>query len=102
MDIGSAKIDPASCANVPHHLLNVVDVTQSFNAGEYYKLAVNAIEVKGGCKVWNKDDGVCLYFSPFFPEAMFLWSWGVLGSMSGHCSRGQLVLLPPLQSPWSG
>lgn len=46
MDIGSAKIDPASCAHVPHHLLNVVDVTQPFNAGEYYKLAVNAIEVK--------------------------------------------------------
>ena len=48
MDIGSAKVEPATCSLVPHHLLNVVDVTQPFSALEYYKLAVPAIEVGGG------------------------------------------------------
>ena len=48
MDIGSAKVEPATCSLVPHHLLNVVDVTQPFSALEYYKLAVPAIEVREG------------------------------------------------------
>lgn len=52
MDVGSAKIDPVTCGHTPHHLLDVVDVTQPFNAGEYYKLAVQAIEVKAA--VMNK------------------------------------------------
>lgn len=50
MDIGSAKIDPVTCAQIPHHLLGVVEVTQPFNAGEYYKLAVHAIEVKAAVR----------------------------------------------------
>ena len=47
MDIGSAKIDTATCDRVPHHLLDVVDVTQPFSALEYYKLALPAIQVWG-------------------------------------------------------
>ena len=45
MNVGSAKIDPSSCPEVPHHLLDVVDVTQPFSALEYHNLAVPAIEV---------------------------------------------------------
>lgn len=44
-DIASAKVDSASCSQVPHHLLSVVDVTEPFNALEYYHKAVAAIEV---------------------------------------------------------
>ena len=45
MDIGSAKIDAATRDRVPHHLLDVVDVTEPFSALEFYKLALPAIEV---------------------------------------------------------
>ena len=45
MNIGSAKLDPASCPDVPHHMLNVADLTQLFSAGDYYQLALPAIEV---------------------------------------------------------
>ena len=44
MNVGSAKIDQTVCPDVPHHLLNVVDVTHHFSALEYYNLAVPAIE----------------------------------------------------------
>ena len=45
MNVGSAKIDVASCPDVPHHLLDVVDVSQSFSALDYYNLAVPVIQV---------------------------------------------------------
>ena len=54
MDIGSAKIDTATCERVPHHLLDVVDVTQPFSALEYYKLALPAIQVRNADTV-TKD-----------------------------------------------
>jgi tRNA dimethylallyltransferase len=44
MNVGSAKIDVASCPDVPHHLLDVVDVSQSFSALDYYNLAVPVIQ----------------------------------------------------------
>lgn len=45
MNIGSAKVDDISRANVPHHLLDVVDVTTPFNSHDYCKLAQSAIQV---------------------------------------------------------
>lgn len=38
-DIGSAKPSPAERARVPHHLFDIVDADQPFNAAEYARLA---------------------------------------------------------------
>lgn len=43
MDIGTAKPTKKDQQEVPHHLLDVVDPDQSFNAAEFKRLAVRAI-----------------------------------------------------------
>ena len=35
MDIGTAKPDAATCARVPHHLINLVEPEESFSVAEY-------------------------------------------------------------------
>lgn len=44
MDIGTAKPTPAERAQVPHHLLDVVDPDQPMTLAEYQRLAYAAIE----------------------------------------------------------
>jgi tRNA dimethylallyltransferase len=44
MDIGTAKLAPAEREGVPHHLLDVWDVTQSASVAEYQRLARAAID----------------------------------------------------------
>ncbi|WP_172386117.1 tRNA (adenosine(37)-N6)-dimethylallyltransferase MiaA [Streptomyces sp. MNP-20] len=39
MDIGTAKLTPAERAGVPHHLLDIWDVTEAASVAEYQKLA---------------------------------------------------------------
>ncbi|MFJ9037659.1 tRNA (adenosine(37)-N6)-dimethylallyltransferase MiaA [Streptomyces sp. NPDC102406] len=39
MDIGTAKLTPEERAGVPHHLLDIWDVTQAASVAEYQKLA---------------------------------------------------------------
>lgn len=43
MDIGTAKLQPSDRAGVPHHLLDIWDVTKSASASEYQELARAAI-----------------------------------------------------------
>jgi tRNA dimethylallyltransferase len=43
-DIGSAKPSPAELARVPHHLVDVVDPDQPFNAADWARLARQAID----------------------------------------------------------
>ena len=43
MDIGTAKLAPAQRAGVPHHLLDIWDVTQAASVSEYQVLARAAI-----------------------------------------------------------
>jgi tRNA dimethylallyltransferase len=43
LDVGSAKATPAERAEVPHHLLDVVDPDQPFSAAEYARLARAAL-----------------------------------------------------------
>ena len=45
LDIGSAKVEKEYCERVPHHLLDVVDIGQLFNAADYYNLAEPALQV---------------------------------------------------------
>ena len=45
MDVGSAKVDVATRGEVPHHLIDVIDPTQPFNAGDYHDVAYRALQV---------------------------------------------------------
>ncbi|MEV4628923.1 tRNA (adenosine(37)-N6)-dimethylallyltransferase MiaA [Micromonospora sp. NPDC049523] len=44
MDIGTAKLTPAERAGVPHHLLDVWDVTEPASVAEYQRLARAAVD----------------------------------------------------------
>ncbi len=44
LDIGSAKPDAAIRAQVPHHLIDLVEPTASYSAGQFVRDAVRAIE----------------------------------------------------------
>lgn len=44
MDIGTAKITPAERDGVPHHLLDILDVTQTATVAEFQQLARAAID----------------------------------------------------------
>jgi tRNA dimethylallyltransferase len=44
LDIGTAKPSPAERARVPHHLIDVVDLSESFDAAQFAQLASQAVE----------------------------------------------------------
>jgi len=44
MDIGTAKLTPAERSGIPHHLLDIWDVTQPAAVAEYQRLARAAVE----------------------------------------------------------
>lgn len=44
MDIGTAKPSPAERARVPHHLIDLVDPTESYSAGRFRADAIRAVE----------------------------------------------------------
>lgn len=63
MDIGTAKPEPAECARVRHHLLDVADPTETYSAGRFRRDAVNAMdEIAGRDRVPLLVGGTNLYF----------------------------------------
>jgi len=67
MDIGTAKPSNADRARVPHHLIDLVDVTESFDAARFAcaaRAAVADIEARGKLAVLSGGTG--LYFNAFF------------------------------------
>jgi tRNA dimethylallyltransferase len=44
MDIGTAKLTPAERAGVPHHLLDILDVTETASVAEYQRAARAVVE----------------------------------------------------------
>ncbi|HIP83590.1 MAG TPA: tRNA (adenosine(37)-N6)-dimethylallyltransferase MiaA, partial [Desulfocapsa sulfexigens] len=44
MDIGTAKITREEMKNIPHHLIDVVNPDEVFNAGLYEQMALKAIQ----------------------------------------------------------
>ncbi len=44
MDIGTAKISEEEMESIPHHLINVVDPDEPFDASLYEKLALHAVQ----------------------------------------------------------
>ncbi len=63
MDIGTAKPTPEQQRAVPHHLIDCVDVDQTFSVAEYQRLADTAIaEIRGREKRAMAVGGAGLYF----------------------------------------
>jgi tRNA dimethylallyltransferase len=48
MDIGTAKPSPEERARLPHHLIDIRDPKEQFNAGEFVRLASEAIHAVAG------------------------------------------------------
>lgn len=44
MDIGTAKPDAAEMEGVPHHLIDILDITEKFSVAEFCSLALAAVE----------------------------------------------------------
>ena len=44
LDIGTAKPSPAERARVPHHLIDICDLTEQFDAAQFIRLAQKAVE----------------------------------------------------------
>ncbi len=66
MDIGTAKPSSADRARVPHHLIDVVDITEPFDAAKFIELAGNAereIQSRGRTPIFCGGTG--LYFKAY-------------------------------------
>jgi tRNA dimethylallyltransferase len=66
MDIGTAKPSPADRARVPHHLVDVVEVTEPFDAAQFVQLARRAVaDIQRRGRVPILCGGTGLYFKAF-------------------------------------
>jgi tRNA dimethylallyltransferase len=66
LDIGTAKASPAERARVPHHLIDVVDVTEPFDAAQFLQLARRAVaDIQARGRVPILCGGTGLYFKAF-------------------------------------
>jgi tRNA dimethylallyltransferase len=66
LDIGTAKPSPAERARVPHHLIDICDLTENFDAAQFVRLAqksVEEIQARGRVPVFCGGTG--LYFKAF-------------------------------------
>ena len=66
LDLGTAKPSPADRARVPHHLIDVVEVTEPFDAAQFARLARQAVtEIQSRGRVPILCGGTGLYFKAF-------------------------------------
>jgi tRNA dimethylallyltransferase len=66
LDIGTAKPSAADRRRVPHHLIDVVDVTEAFDAAKFVRLARNAVrEIQSRGRLPVFCGGTGLYFNAF-------------------------------------
>jgi len=66
LDIGTAKPSAAERARVPHHLIDVVDLTEPFDAAKFVALANQAVnEIQSRGRVPILCGGTGLYFKAF-------------------------------------
>ena len=66
LDIGTAKPSPAERARVPHHLIDICDLTKAFDAAQFIRLAQKAVEeiqARGHVPVFCGGTG--LYFKAY-------------------------------------
>jgi tRNA dimethylallyltransferase len=66
LDIGTAKPSPADRDRVPHHLIDICDLTESFDAAQFARLAHRAVaEIQSRGRVPVFCGGTGLYFKAF-------------------------------------
>ena len=66
LDLGTSKPTPAERARVPHHLIDVVDVTEPFDAAKFVTLAGTAVsDIQSRGRVPIFCGGTGLYFKAF-------------------------------------
>jgi tRNA dimethylallyltransferase len=66
LDIGTAKPSAEERARVPHHLIDVVEITESFDAAQFVRLANTAVaEIQSRGRVPIFCGGTGLYFKGF-------------------------------------
>ncbi len=66
LDLGTAKPSPEERARVPHHLIDVADLTESFDASQFLKLAHRAVaDIQARGRVPILCGGTGLYFKVF-------------------------------------
>src|ERR1035438_6131131 len=66
MDIGTAKPSPEERARVPHHLIDVVELTEQFDAAQFIALAHRAVaDIQGRGRLPILCGGTGLYFKAF-------------------------------------
>jgi tRNA dimethylallyltransferase len=66
MDIGTAKPGPGERRRVPHHLIDVVDLANTFDAAQFARLAHKAVEeIRGRNRLPILCGGTGLYFRAF-------------------------------------
>jgi tRNA dimethylallyltransferase len=66
MDIGTAKPSPGERARVPHHLIDVLDLPESFDAAQFLQLARRAVsDIQARGRVPILCGGAGLYFKVF-------------------------------------
>jgi len=66
LDLGTAKPSAADRARVPHHLIDICDLTESFDAAQFVRLAQKAVaEIQALGRVPIFCGGTGLYFKAF-------------------------------------
>ena len=66
LDIGTAKPSPADRARVPHHLIDILDLTESFDAAQFARLAHRTVaEIQSRGRAPILCGGTGLYFKAF-------------------------------------
>ena len=66
LDLGTAKPSAAERARVPHHLIDICELTESFDAAQFARLAKQAVaEIQGRGRVPILCGGTGLYFKAF-------------------------------------
>ena len=72
MDIGSAKPTKEELAQVPHHLVDLIDPRDDFSVAQYQKLAKDAIrDVQSRGKLAVISGGTGLYLNSLLYEMDF-------------------------------
>src|SRR2546428_9681824 len=66
LDLGTAKPSPEQRARVPHHLIDVVEINEPFDAAQFVRLAPKAVaEIQSRGKMPILCGGTGLYFKAF-------------------------------------
>lgn len=85
-DIGTAKPDKSQQAEVPHHLIDIIAATEGFNAAQYQRLALQAIDdVHSRKKLPIMVGGTGLYID----SVIFNFSFLPVGDQSLRLTRNQ-------------